>query len=209
MRRRLRELGTVLSVLLFVAAAALWGRSYFVSDRLMRGFVGEPASRAGALMAYTNRGTLVFKRYDLSFEGPDLPPGFRADRAAGTEPLAERVTYRASPPFVSDKAGERYLLRFYVLDERRGQRFEGGEWRRAEGPWDGTGVWVSQRWRTVSFPFWMPMVAFAAAPAWRLFAWRRRRRSAPGRCRQCGYDLRATPGRCPECGDIPSVRTVS
>ena len=198
MRRRLFTLLSGLSLLLCVAVGVLWVRSYFVSDQVSRGFVGEPVSRAGALMAYTNHGTLVLKRYDISFEGPDLPAGFCAQKAPETEPVVERLEYRGTAPFVPPAFGDAYLLRFHVLDERRGSRLEGGKRKRADGAWDGTGIWVAQRWRGVSVPFWAPLLVFTAAPAWRLLAYRRRRR--PGLCGRCGYDLRATPGRCPECG---------
>ena len=56
-------------------------------------------------------------------------------------------------------------------------------------------------------PFWSVAVPTALLPAVRLARWRRRavarRRQRAGRCRQCGYDLRATPDRCPECGHVP------
>jgi hypothetical protein len=54
-------------------------------------------------------------------------------------------------------------------------------------------------------PTWSLVLAFAVLPTIVAFRQiravrRRRRRSRLGLCPACGYDLRATPDRCPECG---------
>jgi hypothetical protein len=54
------------------------------------------------------------------------------------------------------------------------------------------------------FPWWMLCAASAVPPALAsagaAILRRRKARKTPGRCHQCGYDLRASPAGCPECG---------
>ena len=61
------------------------------------------------------------------------------------------------------------------------------------------------RSRLVLAPCWFWIALIAVCPTIFFFGkWRRR--TTPGRCKACGYDLRATPNRCPECGAGPDGR---
>jgi hypothetical protein len=54
---------------------------------------------------------------------------------------------------------------------------------------------------------WLILLVTGALPAFWFALWSRsRRRWQVGKCRVCGYDLRATPERCPECGTASSSR---
>ena len=64
---------------------------------------------------------------------------------------------------------------------------------------------ASEEWQAYQVPFPILLCAAAVLP----FVWMgtrvrqglaKRRSDLAGRCRHCGYDLRASPDRCPECG---------
>ena len=62
--------------------------------------------------------------------------------------------------------------------------------RHVDGPFEGLFL--------VVVPLWLPFTLAAIPTA---ILWHRDRRTVkPGRCRQCGYDLRASKKTCPECG---------
>jgi hypothetical protein len=174
-RRRLLNLLTVLSLLLCVATGVLWIRSHFVEDQLIWRNVN------GARWVSTAPGHLVIGLELADWSGwPTDSYGVRYERGQPL-PVAEHV------------------VRTLVLNVGPRDTFE--QWQRA-----GFGWW---RWRPASrasvfarlvVPLWAVIPVTAALPLWRgIRAWRRSRRNA-GRCRSCGYDLRATPEKCPECG---------
>ena len=59
--------------------------------------------------------------------------------------------------------------------------------------------------RALYVPHWLAAAVMSVLPVLAIGARRRRRRSDPSICANCGYDLRATPGRCPECGVEPEM----
>lgn len=190
MKRALLNLVTALSLLLCVAAAGLWVRSYFWCDGV-RCDVGVGGATPGqrALSATTNRGTAYLVRYDLRHTGA-VPPSW-------TSPESGRPQFGLHST-AAYNVGEVGPLGFGYADGSR-----------EEGLINPAGVRRIERWRTLTFPLWAVAVVTALAPAASAVRYRRRRRERvrreSGLCPACGYDMRATPGRCPECGEGVTV----
>jgi hypothetical protein len=175
MTRRLLNLLTVLSLLLCVAAVALWARSNWACDYWFRGDERAPddasvwaaASGPGALWLY-------HESYDARMRqrsGPALVGGFRSQERPPDVLLMSDPTFPGNEDF-------RHLW---------------FAWKSADdGPFGD---------QLLIIPDWCLVVVAALLPAGRFFGWHIRwHRRKAGRCPRCGYDLRATPGRCPECG---------
>jgi hypothetical protein len=174
-KRFLRNFAAAASVLLAVASAALWMRSYRVADR----FSGTTHSRVEIDLASVEGGA-------------DL-------RVATSYPYAEPFGYFRSDPYPPQRRPW-YALGF---DYRRDQIvFLPLSTTNASS--DNHPVLPHAPYRKVRVPYWFLLLAFSAYPARVVSAaWRSRRerlRRARGVCVRCAYDLRASRRRCPECG---------
>ena len=193
---------TGLSLLLCVAAAALWARAQRVMDvaelRVWHGPDDPP--RRTTLMFLCYRGSLELRvGRDAFYPAPPRRDEFRAARRA--EPAWERS---AGPP------------RPYADPAVPPRGWAGFGWETMDaglpspasyfvGPVGGRHYPMTYRVAGVAAPWWAVVAATAALPAARLARRvRRGRRAGPGHCVACGYDLRATPDRCPECGAVPA-----
>jgi hypothetical protein len=202
LRTQLFNLLTVLSFLLFLGIGVIWVRSYMYMD--FYAWVNQPpiyiqpgvgpATDAPSYMeygvgVYSDFGEFTFwKLHDDYATGKDFNPDV-AKQIISLKKLcvADYEIYsRAQSLKMQDVIAARNWAFHLRMDDHEG---------------DGRNFHS----HAISVPYWFPAALFAITPAlWlkRELKWLRGR--AVGRCRACGYDMRATPDRCPECGRAPS-----
>jgi len=175
-------------LLLFVAAAIMWVRSYWYSDLLS--YRWPPDATDGnmrqSVSLYSDAARFSFGRtWTDASQFPVWPPGFVYDTAPslGYDPILYTPNRAA--------LGNVGWYHFGILI-----------WQ-FQPPLAPTGKINS----LVYIPYWLT-IAFAILPGMQAFIKLRRRRQrvyrmSQGLCLTCGYDLRASPDRCPECGTVP------
>jgi hypothetical protein len=181
MRRRMLNMMSVVSLVVFVAITGMWIRSCFVADRYIwdaeSPFVGGRYHLRGLQIA---GGLLQYAKEESGY------PFFLVTvHGYSAIPLSEKHGTTLDPPWHlgPTASGSDWLVVRY--EKNFGER------------------------TVVSFPLWAPAIVFAILPILQKSRRRRRRqRRVRGLCARCGYDLRATPERCPECG-TPAVARVN
>lgn len=170
------NLAAGVSLVLCVATAVLWVRSYWTSDAV--GFTRQvpvPASR----IVWSTTGSITYRH--LTHTAGSLT----AYQSAGW-------VYEHGPAVSFDFGPN--IHRFL------GIAYADNTWNR--GVFSGTRE-IAVRvpyWLLLAVTGALPIARFLLSPRRRRAA-----RAAAGLCVTCGYDLRATPERCPECGAVPEA----
>jgi hypothetical protein len=208
MRRRAFNMVSTFSMLLCLAAALMWWRSYRGGEHWR--FVPQP----GAPWLWHNRPAVSYRhRWLGSSKGriqlfeKVMPELSKDGRLTKTEPVGYQRGWSTHDYYATGAQGERHWA-------APGLSY----WSEPSQPV--TITWPGHRTVTTSYPqrsyivsWWVLVVAGCILPAWwgRAY-WRQKRSERRGRgncCPSCGYDLRATPDRCPECGAVGAPAIVS
>ncbi len=182
MRRWCFNILAALSLLLLVATAALWVRSYWVSDRLVR-----QSGTWASLSLCGNRGSLDIMRANVSRQvaqrrlatGENIPFCFELDHSPAIEGTFPHWGWSGDLKW-------NFLGFAYYANP--------ANYDLAHAPIE------LAHYTELIIPLWPFVLLCAILPLLRFYLWFKRRRVAPGHCLKCGYDLRASKDRCPECG---------
>ena len=174
-----------LSLLLCLAIASLWVRSYWIRDYI------RWSRASGGRVVFDGR-TINSVKGDLYWVSDFQGGGsWNPSQVPGTTPRwsADRHMPSHLPPIHPHESLLNYL----------GFWYEQTQLPLATAPTVHQTVTGIPDWSMIVATIWLPTLAFRS--------YRKRRRlqlrSQRGQCLVCGYDLRATPDRCPECGTIP------
>ncbi len=195
MRWRIFSILAAVSLLLCLATAGLWVRSYWRMDTVSRCSGMGDGLRERALGCRSALGLLVCAHEITQHGGTWRPP--RSGRwwfiRFGDDPGTAGAIRRE------------FGSRFTFLGFGYGRKHSILQW--SNGPS------VDDTW-SIFLPDWFVILTFAALPTRWVFLKRREIRNRSSHlCKNCGYDLRATPeavgpllDRCPECGMTVSSR---
>ena len=184
MSRRLLDIATGTSLVLWVAVACCW----YMSIALPRPspFVAPIATATTPPVVHERvAGGGMFRFSRVAFSNLKTWTALQAPFPGA--PALAGFTFRSEQPVEIDVPGLR-LSRTKVAGRR--VSLPGAAY-----------LPYRDEWR-LEVEFWLPLVLLTILPATWLFATTRRRRAAHDACPWCGYDLRATPARCPECGKV-------
>jgi hypothetical protein len=225
MKLRLFNLLTAGSLLLAIATAAMWVRSYWYVDYL---YYTNQDGALGPYILSTSVGELPFRGV-VQFDWVENGEIHGASRIVVYQDGVTKDWPRESGSWdfanarISDSADAQlgWTSSFNSLDDGSscggciatrwpdhiflaigiGNQF---------GVYPGLGPWDRpvKHMRFVIIPFGYFLGLFLVLPAFFVVTKvRHRHRRKSGCCTQCGYDLRATPDRCPECGTVPLKKT--
>jgi hypothetical protein len=180
LKRRLSNMLAGLSLLLCVAIAGLWVRSFWVQDGLAWN------TQQWGFRLYCSRGLLMVA---IDLNRSPVPGQFQTNFPPGVNRGTQNpmdLPADVANCAVNGWSGPTPVRIYY---------------------WQGFGFYRYDFIDVVPetdilFPLWVLLGLLLVLPVFRII--RRAPWSSPGHCPRCGYDLRATPERCPECGRLTS-----
>lgn len=179
--RHMRRVIFVVCVGVVALPAALWVRSYWRVDSLSYNSADAPDGTQWGVGGWSDSGSIIihFFARQNPVRGMRPPPGFA---------FSSYVYVPKSIRSFGPRAPLETKYGFGYREENIPSYF-------VTAKYGGTVAVQAYRWRTIGFPYAVPIILCAMYP---IMQFRRRRRE--GCCAKCGYDLRASPERCPECG---------